>query len=277
MIKAGYIKQCFLLPVVLLIALLSQPAFAQERIDLTLTVFPRDLNKEVKAGQENRLFVEVRNTGTEELTRLRFASTRPAGWVVEFRPAEIERLAAGDVQTVDIFITPERNASQRGFSITIIAEANEVRRVTDVFLTVTSPSLDFVLTVTPRSFNNEVRAGRENRLFVEVRNTGTDELKGIKFSSDEPRGWSVEFRPGEIERLEAGRLQTIDIIVTPEAKTTRGSHVVTVIAEANEIKRVTNIFLTVKSSSFWPLLGGIIGVIAVAVFIFIFMRLGRQQ
>lgn len=277
---AGQIRRCLFISFILLILLavpVSQPALAQERIDLTLTVFPRDLNKEVRAGQENRLFLEVRNTGTEALTRLRFSSTRPAGWSVEFKPAEVERLGPGGVQTVDMIIIPLRNAPAGAYSMTIIAEANEVRRVTDIFLTLTSPALDFVLTVLPRDFNNEVRAGRENRMFLEVRSTGTQELTAIKFSTTRPEGWNIEFRPAEIERLAAGDIQTIDLIIVPERSAPRGGHTITVIAEANEIKRVTNVFVTVKPSSFWPWLGAGIGTIAAAVFIFIFMRLGRQK
>ena len=137
--------------------------------------------------------------------------------------------------------------------------------------------IDLTLTLFPGDYNNEVKVGEDNRLFLEIRNNGTKAVTRIRLSSDKPEGWTIEFRPGEIDYLGAGSVQTVDLIIRPDSKATKGGYTVTIIAEANEIRKVTNVWLTVKSSSFWLWLGVTVGAVVVAVFVFIFMRLGRQQ
>ncbi len=136
---------------------------------------------------------------------------------------------------------------------------------------------DLTLTVFPRDYNNEVKVGEDNKLFLEIRNNGTIAVTRIRLSADKPEGWTIEFKPGEIDYLGAGSVQTVDLIIRPDSKATKGGYTVTIIAEANEIRKVTNVWLTVKSSSFWLWLGVTVGAIVVAVFVFIFVRLSRQE
>ena len=137
---------------------------------------------------------------------------------------------------------------------------------------------DLTLTLFPRDYYNEVKVGEDNGLFLEVRNIGNTTITRIRLSSQEPEGWVVEFKPGEIDYLDAGSVQTVDLIINPDSKATKGGYTVTLIAGASEIRKVESIRLNVKtSSSFWLWIGAIIGAVAAAGFVFIFVRFGRQQ
>ncbi len=154
-----------------------------------------------------------------------------------------------------------------------------------VVLLVPEPALaqrertDLTLRLIPKSgrFDNQVKVGEDNKFFLEVRNIGTTALTRIRLSTESPQGWFTEIRPGEIPSLSAGSAQTVDIIIRTDNKTAKGGYTILVIAEANEIRKVENIWVTVKTASIWVWVGSIIGVIIVVVFIFIFRHFNRQQ
>ena len=146
-----------------------------------------------------------------------------------------------------------------------------------LFAQVQAEKTDLTLTLFPRDYYNEVKVGEDNRLFLEVRNTGNTTITRIRLSSQGPEGWVVEFKPGEIDYLGAGSVQTVDLIIKPDSKATKGGYNVTLIAEANEMRKAETIWLNIKaSSSFWLWVGIGIGAVVVAGFVFIFWRFGRQ-
>lgn len=265
--------------VALTVLLLPRPLFAQvqaEKTELTLTLFPRD--SEVRVGEDNKLFLEVRNTGTRVITDIQLSAETPQGWTVVFEPRNIGRLGAGSVQTVDLFIRPADQTTEGSYTILFVAdfvaEATKTREVESVRLTARRPEL--ILALVAGRYSNEVRIGEENRLFLEVRNTGAKPVTGIRLSAAVPEGWTVRFEPASIDNLGAGSVRNVDLIIRPGGAATKGGYNITLIAEANETRRVESLFLTVKSSSFWLWIGIGIGAIVVAGFVFIFWRFGRQ-
>jgi len=60
------------------------------------------------------------------------------------------------------------------------------------------------LTFTPDDgkYNTEMFAGRENTFYMTVKNTGAAKANNIQFTSEQPKGWTVEFDP---DRVEIGR------------------------------------------------------------------------
>ena len=131
-------------------------------------------------------------------------------------------------------------------------------------------------------YYKEVTVGKDNLCFLEVRNTGTRPITNIRLSSYKPEGWVIEFRPAEIDYLGYGSLQTVDVNIKPDAKTVKEEYRVTIIAEANEIRKVTSTWVTVTAqiptpTSFWLWVGVGVALVVVAGFIFIFVRFGRQK
>ena len=259
--------------------LLPRPMLAQtEKTELTLTLLPRPYDNEVRVGEDNKLFLEVRNTGTRAVTLIRLSAETPEGWSIEFKTQGIDYLGTGEAKTVDLIIRTASRTSEGSYTVTLIAEASEIRKVEGFRLT--AKRAELTLALFPRNNDNEVKVGEDNRLFLEVRNTGTKAVTSVRLSSEKPEGWLIEFKPAEIAYLAAGSVQTVDLIVRPDSRTTKGGYSITLIAdfiaEANEIRKVESIWLTVKTASFWIWVGGIIGAVVVAVFIYIFIRFNRQ-
>ena len=141
--KAGKKIPWLSLLIAVLIMLLVPPAvlFAQEaKVDLSLRMLPEYHYKEVTPGEDNTLFMEIRNNGDKEITNIRFDSDKPQGWVVDFNPDSISYLSAGSSQTVDVNVIPSRDTGRGEYNLTFLAEANETRTATSTMLRVENGS-----------------------------------------------------------------------------------------------------------------------------------------
>ncbi|MFH0914310.1 MAG: NEW3 domain-containing protein [Chloroflexota bacterium] len=136
--------------------------------------------------------------------------------------------------------------------------------------------VDLALNLVSGRYPTEVKAGRDNSFYLEVRNTGNKTVTNIKLSSDNPEGWAVTIKPAQIDSLTSGSLQTVNINIKPDEKAAKEDYRIILIADASEIRKVEIIWLRVESASFWLWVGGIVAAVVVAGFVFIFLRFGRK-
>jgi len=137
--------------------------------------------------------------------------------------------------------------------------------------------VDLTLRLVSDSYYNRITAGKDETIFLEIGNTGKNRITNIRLYADLPEGWSAEFRPVLIDYLDPGSFQAVDVILMPAGNTAKGEYTVALIAEANETRRVTSIFVRVESASlFWVWVGVGVAALVIAAFIFIFIRFGRQ-
>ncbi len=136
---------------------------------------------------------------------------------------------------------------------------------------------DMTLNIVYDGFSS-LKAGETRTVFLEVGNSGNRELTAIRLSSDSPQGWTVAFNPQVIDKLAAGSYQTVDITLKPADNEAKGDYNIAVIAQANEMRRVTSIYVRVESSSlFWVWVGAGVAALLIAGFVFIFIKFGRED
>ncbi|MFC1993139.1 NEW3 domain-containing protein [Chloroflexota bacterium] len=137
--------------------------------------------------------------------------------------------------------------------------------------------VDLSLRMLPDYYYKEVTPGEDNTLFMEIRNNGDKEITDIRFDSYKPEGWVVVFKPDSISYISAGSSQTVDINVIPSRDTGRGEYNLTFLAEANETRAATSTSMRIESGSFFWLWVGIgLAALAIAGFVIIYLRFGRQ-
>jgi len=137
--------------------------------------------------------------------------------------------------------------------------------------------VDLSLRMLPGYHYRDVIPGKDNTLFVKIRNNGNKEITNIRFDSDKPEGWVVEFKPGTISYLGAGSSQTVDVNIIPGPNTGRGKYNITLLAEANETRTATSTMLRVEGGySYWLWVGIGLAVLVIAGFVVIYFRFGRQ-
>ena len=132
-------KICCLLLCVMVLTLIMSPVMvlAQEaNIGLTLRLIPGDRYREVTPGEENILYLEIRNTGYKPITDIRLSSDGPEDWVIRFKPMSIDYLGARSFQTVDVNIKPASNAARGRYQVNLIAKTNETRKIISASLRV---------------------------------------------------------------------------------------------------------------------------------------------
>lgn len=126
-------------------------------------------------------------------------------------------------------------------------------------------------------YDSEVVPGETGTFFIEVANDSNISTANILFTADAPKGWVVEFKPRNIEVLNAGNFQTVEVGITAPENVEKGDYSVTIIADSSIGHRVMDIYVRVeKGTNLWIWVGSILGVLAIAVFIIIFRRFGRD-
>jgi uncharacterized membrane protein len=128
----------------------------------------------------------------------------------------------------------------------------------------------------PQGSSYEVTAGENNTFYLDVGNSGTTNITGLVFSSTSPEDWMVDFYPGRLNTLVAGHIQTIDVTIRPSSDATKGRYAITLIATADDIRRVTNIEVEIWGISEWLWVGIGVAVVVIAGFVFVFLRVGRR-
>ncbi len=96
------------------------------------------------------------------------------------------------------------------------------------------------LTFTPddAKYNTEMFAGRENTLYFTVKNTGNAKATNINFTSEKPKGWTVEFDPDRVASLDLSETKSISVTITSPSDATAGDIFVTLSAAADNVPAV---------------------------------------
>lgn len=114
-----------------------------QQTGLILSIVAQSIYNVVKAGEEATVYLEMANLGPE-LKNIQLSTDAPKDWTVDFRPAVIDSMAPGNVQTVEIVVKPARNTAKGEYDIAVVANADGVRRVTSFYIQVQATSLIWV-------------------------------------------------------------------------------------------------------------------------------------
>ncbi len=128
-------------------------------------------------------------------------------------------------------------------------------------------------------YNTEVTAGKDNHLTMKLFNTGTATIEKISFTSSKPTGWTITFNPEEVESLESGLTQEVDVVINPPSKTIAGDYVVNLTATSRDVSiasRSVELRITALTPTVWGWVAIIIVLAVIAGLAIMFRRLGRR-
>jgi len=261
--------------------LLSPPVLAQEdEIELDAT-YPR-----VESETPGAIFkfpVSLLYRGSEA-REFRLQASGPAGWNVYVTSMdETIRVSVIKLEPdrrppdrVKVIAVPPVSASPeiRDYTIILVASSGSVS--SSIELTAAArPTYSLELVVPPLS-RQEVTAGEVNQASLTVRNAGSGDLTGVRFSVDEREDWTVEFRPHRIERLAPGARAEVEISYCATAELSAGYHWMTLVAEADQAQQTCLLSLRVAEPEMsWLWVGIGIAVVVAGASVLIFLRMGR--
>ena len=137
--------------------------------------------------------------------------------------------------------------------------------------------VELTLRLLPGYYYSEVTPGESKILYLEIESSGDKAMTNIELFSDKPKAWVVDFRPERIGYLGAGSHQGIEVNVVADADTAKGEYTLTLIAEADQTRTVTSTVLRVENAfSFWQWVGLGMGALAIAGFVVLYRRFGRE-
>ncbi len=197
--------------------------------------------------------------GRMGLVPMRPGETFPVNTVtVEFAPLEGTRPEPGEYA-----VTLEVSSGDIKEAITIKAVVTAIYRFT--FYTA-----DWRL-------NTEVTAGEDTHLTVMLQNTGTAAVKKISFTSSKPSDWNITFNPKEVDSLEPGMAQELDVVINPLRKTIAGDYQVTLRANSKDLPtEEIELRVTALTPTIWGWVAILIVLAVIAGLGVIFRRLGRR-
>lgn len=278
---------CFLLTSLLSFLSLS-PVLAQDEettIELTTSYY----KMEILSGESATFNLELHYQGAEARI-FDLEVIGPMDWTTYITPSY------GTTQILDIRIEPPlpdetystgriavNTAPAYGlmpepgeYQITVEATSGELKGTIQLTVVVTAK---YTLSVYPTEevYSTSATAGRDNYYSVAVVNEGSAAIDDINFTTNKPRGWTVEFSQDEISSLAAGGYQIVDMNIKPPTDTLTGDYQIILSASGTQAsaEKIT-IRVTVKTPAIWGWVGVGIIVLVVAGLAYIFMRFSRR-
>ena len=221
------------------------------------------------------------NTEVEDMAALR--AEAPAGWEVSFKPSYENRyigslkVEANLSKSVDVEVKPAPGSAVGKYPITVYAKLSrkemEAKRELTVELTGT---YRLELRTVKGLLSLTGRGGQESNLSIYVVNTGTAALSGIKFDSFKPENWKVTFKPERLESVAPGKMEQVEVIITPHKDALVGDYSVQVSARAERGQDDLELRVTVKPSTAWAWVGVGIIIAVIAGLSALFKVFGRR-
>ncbi|PKN23799.1 MAG: hypothetical protein CVU64_23590, partial [Deltaproteobacteria bacterium HGW-Deltaproteobacteria-21] len=87
-------------------------------------------------GKEANISFYVKNTGSAPQNNVRFVSFKPENWKVEFKPEKLDALPPGDLQQVELTVTPSDQALVGDYSVAVSAEGEKANKNMELRVTV---------------------------------------------------------------------------------------------------------------------------------------------
>ena len=119
-------------------------------------------------------------------------------------------------------------------------------------------------------------AGIQTSIPIVIANEGTAAAQAIELSGTAPTGWTIEFEPKEIARIEPGQRAEAQVLLTPSPKSLAGDYMTTLRASSRGESVSSDFRIAVSTSTYWGIAGaGIIG-IALLIMVGAIARFGRR-
>lgn len=220
----------------------------------------------------------LRNQTAEEQLYALMADA-PRGWTVSFKPdykqATSANVAANSTKNVTIEVTPPATVAAGTYQIPLRATTSSTSAELMIEAVITG-TYAMELTTPKGLLSTDLTTGENKKIELELKNTGSAELKDIKLNASSPVDWSVTFEPSEIARLNAGESTRIIASVKASSKAIVGDYMTRMEAKNPETTATAEFRISVKASILAGWLGILIILIAIGSVYYLFRKYGRR-
>ncbi|UCH15492.1 MAG: hypothetical protein JSV22_05885 [Bacteroidales bacterium] len=216
-------------------------------------------------------------TGNKQLYSLR--ANAPRGWTVTFKPnykqATAVEIESDNSTDITIEIKPPHNIMAGTYKIPVGAVTSTTSAQMELEVVITG-SYNLNLTTPTGLLSTSITAGNDKRIELILKNTGSAELKDIRFSASKPKNWEVTFNPDTVSVLEAGKIAQVYATIKASNKAIPGDYVANITAQTPETSSAVAFRVSVKTSILWGWLGILIIIAVIGSVYYFFRKYGRR-
>ncbi|TZF81209.1 hypothetical protein FW774_19130 [Pedobacter sp. BS3] len=203
----------------------------------------------------------------------------PEGWNIAFKAnykqVSSVNIEANKTQELTIEIKPSDQTKAGTYKIPVLASSGGTSARLELEVTVTG-SYSMELTTPSGLLSTDVTAGDHKRIELQVKNTGSADLKNVELKATTPANWDVQFEPAKVESISAGQSAQVFATIKADRKAIAGDYVTEMTASTPETSSKISVRVTVETSLIWGWLGILIVLIAAGSVYYLFRRYGRR-
>jgi uncharacterized membrane protein len=280
-------KTWWLILVVVLFLAMPSMASAQVEQKPVFELSPPFPSVVGKADSTFRYKVDMNYEGTE-LLDLSLSAQAPQGWTVRILfgspRSDIRDIRLKPFQdrteSIELELTTPRGYFVEPGEYIATLEAKERPQGTIqskvTLKAIVTARYSLSLTTETGRLDTRVSPGRENIFPLVLRNTSTVALEKATFSSSKPEGWSITFRPDQVDSIPIGGLQTVEAVIEPPQRTIVGDYGITLSAQSENTSNTLEIRVTVFTPNIWGWVGLLLGLVVIAGSVWVHLRYGRR-
>jgi len=232
-------------------------------------------------GHSNSTFTftaELKNrTGDKQLYAL-IANT-PPGWSatfkVSYKPATSVSIEANSNENITLDLDPPDQIEAGTYKVPVSAVTNTTSATLELEVVITG-TYTMDLTTPLGLLNTTVTAGEEKKVELQVKNTGSAELKDITLNYNGPTNWDITFDPKKIEKLRPSETGQVFATIKADKKAIPGDYMVNLEARTPEVIAKAAYRVSVQTPLLWGWVGILIILIAVGSVYYLFRKYGRR-
>ena len=221
----------------------------------------------------------VNNGNNEQLYSL--GAQVQDGWQVSFKPSfEDQQVASiavkpGESKSLDVTVKPPVNVIAGEYTIPILA-VSPASRITEELKVIITGTYKLEFSTPTGKLSTDIVAGREKKVNMQVKNSGSAILNNITFSANTPVDWAVSFEPENIDALKPGETRQVTATISAADKAIVGDYLVSMTATTQVVRSIADMRVTVKTSTLWGIVGLLIIIAVLYVIYRAFQKYGRR-
>jgi uncharacterized membrane protein len=238
----------------------------------------RQSNMEGHAGSTFNYSADLRNR-TAEAQTYSLQGEVPRGWIITFR-ANGKQVTSVDVEpnstvNVTIEVKPTEQVEEGNYAIPVRAVSGSSSGEMKLEAVITG-TYKIELTTPAGLLSTDIVAGREKKIDLIVKNTGTSVLSDIQLTHAAPVNWEVTFDPKQIGSILAGRETTVTATIKADKKAIPGDYVTNLEARTPEASSKASFRISVKTPLLWGWTGVIVILAGIGIVLYLFRKYGRR-
>lgn len=231
------------------------------------------------ASNETFRYNAILSNPSDETLNYRLSANKPEGWQILYRVDGVTvtslQLEKSSSKDITIELNSPIQTKPGNYKIPIQA-INKNDTLTLNLEAVVRGSYGLELTTPSGRLSDEIVAGNNKEILMQVKNTGSLPLNQLELSSQLPSKWEANFSPSNIEQIQPNQKVDVKLTLKVPEKTIAGDYLSKITVKSTQKSADASIRITVKTSLLSGWIGILIIVLAAGLIYYLIKKYGRR-